>query len=81
MSLPLTSLKLASYSAKPAPCISRRMRTRSEMGGWVLVPLAAIFPSRATGLMMYMGAVALLAEASLAGDWLIFSRAEASPSG
>ncbi len=44
--------------------MERSMRMRSDMGGCVLVRSVAGLPSLRNGLMMYIGAVALLADLS-----------------
>ena len=61
--------------------MERRIRIRSEIGGWVLVRSLAALPFLRKGLMMYIGAEDLLADFTGAVEAASFSSAEASPSG
>ena len=61
--------------------MARRMRIRSDIGGWVLVRSSADLPCFLKGLIMYIGAVALLADFSWSVEAAIFPSADANPSG
>ena len=61
--------------------MERRMRIRSDIGGWVLVRSLAAIPRLRKGLIMYIGAVALLADFSWSVEAANFPSAEARPSG
>jgi len=61
--------------------MERSIRILSEIGGWVLVRSLATMSRLRKGLMMYIGAVAWLADLSWTVEVAIFSSADASPSG
>ena len=61
--------------------MERKIRTRSEIGGWVLLRSLAALPFLRKGLMMYIGAEDWLADFTGAVEAASFSSAEASPSG
>ena len=61
--------------------MARRIRIRSDIGGWVLVRSSADMPCLRNGLIIYIGAVALLADFSWSVEAAIFSSADTNPSG
>ncbi len=70
------------YAASEAPpAMLRRILIRSLVGGWVLVRSSAALPFLRNGLAVYIGAKAWLADFNSIVEPLIFSSAEANPSG